>query len=128
MEREFDEQQASKQRGIGVCVYTCAYLHDRLSQILIVVQRHLLRPIQLGPLEQFERGRDVVVLQDGHVVVDDGELVFCRLQEGVVHSGVAHVVDDRADERRKDIQRREQLVQVGLADEIIDIRADVGRM
>ena len=100
--------------------------------LLTCVQNHLdhqgpeLPEVSLGHVGQdeaviihhgLEEGCDVVVLQDGFVVVEDGEVGGGLDMEVVGGAGVVVVVDDGGEEQGEDLKVGEPVLDAGLADE-----------
>ena len=100
--------------------------------ILTCVQNHFdhqgpeLPEVSLGHVGQdeaviiqhgLEEGCDVVILKDGFVVVEDGEVGLGLDVEVVGGAGVVVVVDDGGEEQGEDLEVGQPVLDAGLADE-----------
>ena len=83
------------------------HVNDHFPQGLSLFLGQVDEDITVGVLKEFEGDSQVVVLEDGLVIVHDGQLRARVYQELVCQPRVVHVVDGRSEDGRHHLQGRE---------------------
>ncbi len=83
-------------------------------------------PLQLRPLQQFERSSEVVILEHRGVIVRKGERRLRVHEEHVVDTGVIDVMNDGGDEQGQRLHRWQRLKHTASAHEAVRALSNIG--